>query len=146
MNKKKRFTIVLILALVLCGSTTAAVADTSISGALSSWITSKSDTAIEEIDEAIQEEQANQTERLQEVLAEKIGEAEEEWDQFVEEEKEKRVRELQGHADHLIENYQNLEQERKAELENDLNGILEKAIEEMENLTSDDFAEEGGED
>lgn len=149
MGKKKRsFYILLISVALFTGGLTITAADSSISGVLTTWFNNKTDESIEEIDRAIQEEQAEQTERLKAALAEKITEVEIELQELIEEEKEKQVDMLRKYADEKLQQLPNLEigTEDKAVLEKELERIYQAAIKEMEEVTIEYSSEAGGEE
>lgn len=149
MGKKKRsFYILLISVALFTGGLTITAADSSISGVLTTWFNNKTDESIEEIDRAIQEEQAEQTERLKAALAEKITEVEIELQELIEEEKEKQVDMLRKYADEKLQQLPNLEigTEDKAMLEKELERIYQAAIKEMEEVTIEYSSEAGGEE
>lgn len=149
MSKKKRsFYILLISVALFTGGLTITAADSSISGVLTTWFNNKTDESIEEIDRAIQEEQAEQTERLKAALAEKITEVEIELQELIEEEKEKQVDMLRKYADEKLQQLPNLEigTEDKAMLEKELERIYQAAIKEMEEVTIEYSSEAGGEE
>lgn len=149
MSKKKRsFYILLISVALFTGGLTITAADSSISGVLTTWFNNKTDESIEEIDRAIQEEQAKQTERLKAALAEKITEVEIELQELIEEEKEKQVDMLRKYADEKLQQLPNLEigTEDKAVLEKELERIYQAAIKEMEEVTIEYSSEAGGEE
>lgn len=149
MSKKKRsFYILLISVALFTGGLTITAADSSISGVLTTWFNNKTDESIEEIDRAIQEEQAKQTERLKAALAEKITGVEIELQELIEEEKEKQVDMLRKYADEKLQQLPNLEigTEDKAVLEKELERIYQAAIKEMEEVTIEYSSEVGGEE
>ncbi|MFD1608781.1 hypothetical protein [Oceanobacillus luteolus] len=149
MGKKKRsFYILLISVALFTGGLTITAADSSISGVLTTWFNNKTDESIEEIDRAIQEEQAEQTERLKAALVEKVTEVEIELQELIEEEKEKQVDMLRKYADEKLQQLPNLEigTEDKAVLEKELERIYQAAIKEMEEVTIEYSSEAGGEE
>lgn len=133
-NKKKWLISFLIVFVISCGSFGAVIADTSITGMLSSWLTNKSDEAIQEIDKEILEEQAVQTERLKAELDESLEKLNGEMNAFIEAEKEKRVLALQGYADKLIAEMDINEADQKAEIEREIERIYREASQEIEQL------------
>jgi hypothetical protein len=146
MSKKKKTLLVIALSIFLFGAgVTVTGANSSISGVLSEWLSGKTEESIEEIDQAIDEEQIKQTERLKEVLAEEIAEVEKEWDVFLEEEKEKQRNRIIEHADMHIENFSGLDEEDMTLLQDEIQAITDAALEEIEEITVEKIKEGGSE-
>lgn len=135
-NNKKIIAGALIVFLITGGAVSAALADSSISGMLSDWLSHKSDQAIVEIDEEIQKEQAEQTERLKAEIDKSLEEFEAVMNSFVEAEKEKRILAIEAYAAELISEVDMNETERKAEIEKELERIFDNAIQEMDQLNT----------
>lgn len=137
MNKKQVIPLALFIMLLFGGGLTATVADSSLSGILTSWLDDKTEQSIAEIDSAIKEEQAIQTERLKEVLAEEIKEVEKEWETFIEAEKQKQLAALREYTDkHIAERIgvTEVDPEKQATVEKELERIFQEAVNEMENI------------
>lgn len=149
MRKKLRMIIVIGFGCLLFGGgLTVTVADSSVSGVLSAWLSKQTDSAIEEIDEVIQEEQQMQTERLKTVLADQISEKEQEWRQFVETEKEKRVTNLQVFTEEKILEITESGSPEAEMAADELERIFRQAISDMEKVIYQESLEtekEGGE-
>lgn len=113
---------------------TIAFANPSVVNMLETWFGDKTEQAIAEIDEEINQEQIKQTERLKEALASEIVEVEAAFDRFVEEESQKRVAAIQTHADEKIAEISTLidDEEKKSEIEAELEAIYQEAIQAIE--------------
>lgn len=119
------------------GGLTVAFASTSISDVLSTWLSNKTDQSIREIDIEIQAEQEKQTERLKATLEAEINQLETEIALFLEEEKSRRVKEIKHYAEERIAEIPGIVEERanKEEIAAELDAILQKAMEEMEQVS-----------
>ena len=109
-------------------------ANPSVVNMLETWFGNKTEQAIAEIDEEINQEQIKQTERLKEALASEIIEVEAAFDRFVEEESQKRIAAIQAHADEKIAEISTLidDEEKKSEIEAELEAIYQEAIQAIE--------------
>ncbi|MCG5105003.1 hypothetical protein [Oceanobacillus alkalisoli] len=145
MNKKWIISLTIFIIFLFGGGITATVADSSLSGIITSWFDVKTERSIVELDNAIKEEQAIQTERLKEVLAEQIAEVDQEWDEFVEVEKQRQLTILREHTDTQIaelNEIREIDPERKKVMENELERIFQEAATEMEEIKLEIVREE----
>lgn len=146
MKGKRKLIIGLLLVFVLtAGSLTVVIADTSISGVLSVWLSNKTEESIQAIDTEIQNEQAKQTERLKAELQANMNQLEKEMDVFVETEKQKRLTAIEKYADELLTEIPVDGLDGKTEIEKELDRIYQEAIEEM-NAISDNQEREASEE
>ena len=146
MNKKWVIPLTIFIIFLFGGGITATVADSSLSGMITSWFDDKTERSIAEIDRAIKEEQAIQADHLKEVLAGQFAEIDQELDEFVEVEKQRQLTILREYTDAQIADLgepAEVDPERKAAIENELEHIFQEAVEKMENIQLEKMIEEG---
>jgi hypothetical protein len=106
-------------------------ADQDVTAKLTSWFEKKKNESLSQIEQAIMDERESQKERLRIELTKVINQADSELDQYTEKEKEKRVQAIRNHADSLINDLTIDNSKNREKITNELNIIIENAIEEM---------------
>jgi hypothetical protein len=91
--------------IIIFSSVRVTFADQDIASMLSNWLNNKSTQSINEIEKDISMEQANQTARLKREIQQAIHSADQQYQDFVENEKVTRTNRIVDYADKLIENY-----------------------------------------
>lgn len=133
MKSKKKFVIILLFVFAFMGGgLSIVIADTSISGVLSTWLSNKTEQSIQTIETEIQKEQGKQTERLKTELQASIDQLENELNVFVETEKQKRITAIEMYAEELLTQITVDGLDRKTEIEKELDNIYQEAIERMD--------------
>ncbi|MCM3744058.1 hypothetical protein M3193_07870 [Sporosarcina luteola] len=132
---KAKFLIGAVLLIGIIGSSVSITfANQDIQSLLTNWFNTQRGHAITEIKEAIDTEREIQTERLKEELQAEIQSANERLQSITTEEKEKRTSELRRYTDELINNLEINSSEEEGILRNELEGIFQAAIVEMDRV------------
>lgn len=129
-KKKGRFKInkmfigFLLLVVIIGSSINVVFADQDIQSLLTNWFNKEKDQSITELDKAISTEQGIQTKRLKETLQSEIRDAEAELHTFTDKEIDKRISQLQSHADQLINSVSIDNSDEKNRVTRELEAIL----------------------
>ncbi|MUV37049.1 hypothetical protein JNUCC1_00855 [Lentibacillus sp. JNUCC-1] len=126
----------IVLTVFIGGSINVAFADQDLSSILLNWFDRNQTESITEIDRAITEEQAKQTERLKKELRAEIEHAKEQLNTFTAAERKKSIDELQTYADALIENIDVNYDDEKASVMAKYQSILQDAKDQMSKIQS----------
>lgn len=121
----------LLLVVIVGGSINVVFADQDIHSLLTNWFNKEKDDSITELEKAISVEQDVQTERLKETLQKEITEAQAQLHTFTENEIDKRVHQLQSHADELIKSVSIDNADEKNRVTQELEAILQEAQQKM---------------
>lgn len=117
----------LLLVVIIGSSINVVFADQDIQSLLTNWFNKEKDQSITELDKAISTEQGIQTKRLKESLQSEIRGAEAELHTFTENEIDKRISQLQSHADELINSVSIDNSDEKNRVTRELEAILKDA-------------------
>lgn len=136
-RKKRKWLLgAVVLIVFFGGSLNVVFADENIQSVLTNWFDQKKTASISEIEEAIDAEQQKQTVRLQEALRPEIEKLNEQLNAFTDQEKEKSIQVIQGHADQLIANIDLNGAEEKEKVVAELKQIIQEAKAKMENVSA----------
>lgn len=133
MKKKSRIKYIastLILALSL-GIGNVALAGGNASSLLSQWFDKKANESITQIDQSIQVEKDKALKKLQAELQADIKQSEKDINAFTQQEKEKRVQEIQRYTDELISKMDGQDEETKKKIQSNLDAITQQAKQEL---------------
>ncbi|MBS2970772.1 hypothetical protein J9317_18675 [Metabacillus sp. KIGAM252] len=128
---KKFLTGILLLSITAVSGAGVSFADEDISAKLTSWFDSKGQQSMKIIEEAIMNEKETQKQRLKEELKLEIQDSKEELNTFTKNEIESRTEALKKRTDEIIENLQIDTPAEKAEIESQMNDVVEEAIAEI---------------
>ncbi|WP_042462232.1 hypothetical protein [Neobacillus dielmonensis] len=139
-KKRIRFSLklligVLLLSAVMVGHIGVAFADQDINSLLTNWFNKKGQDSVSSIEKAIAAEEEQQKLRLKEELQTELADSAQLLDQYTQEEKQRRILELQQYADKLIEDMK-LEnnQAEKARIAAEMDKEVQKAIKAMDKI------------
>lgn len=139
-KKKHHFSLklligVLLLSGTIVGNIGVAFADQDINTLLTSWFSKKGQESISSIETAVSTEKEQQKIRLKEELQSELANSAQLLQQYTEEEKQKRILELQQYADKLIEEMK-LEnnQAEKQRIAADMDKEIQMAIKQLEKI------------
>ncbi len=122
--------------LIVVGSFYPVFADEDIGGMVTDWLQQKTDEAIQKVDEAILEEEKEQTERLRKALRVKKQEAEQKLNHTADEEITARTEELEHYADELIKSLNKKQtEENQAAIKKEFEAIVKEAKGKMEDAS-----------
>lgn len=139
-KKKNHFSLklligVLLVSLTIVGNIGVAFADQDINSLLTNWFNKKGQESISTIENAIATEKEQQKIRLKEELQSELKNSAQLLEQYTEEERQKRILDLQQYADKLIEDMK-LEnnQAEKQRIAADMDKEIQKAIKELKKI------------
>ncbi|WP_373894291.1 hypothetical protein ACUL41_00660 [Virgibacillus natechei] len=124
----------LLLIIIITSSINVAFADRDIGSVLTNWFNKNEGESIAEIEQAIDSERQDQTERLKEELRLEIESSEQELNQFTETQKTDRTTELERYTDELIHNLSIDNEEEKNRIAEETEAIVQEAKEKIDNI------------
>ncbi|SET17494.1 hypothetical protein SAMN05421676_103128 [Salinibacillus kushneri] len=136
-KNRKRLLGAFLLIVFFSSSMNMVFADQNIQSLLTNWFDQKKTAAIDEIEEAVDAEQQEQTQRLQKELQSEIEQLDKKLNDFTNQEKEKRVQAIQEHADELIANMNLDETEKREFVRAELKQIVQEAKNKMDNVRTE---------
>lgn len=119
---------------IIFSSITVSFAHQDIEVLLSDWFAKKKDSAVSEINEAVNKEKEHQTKHLRRELDKKIKEAEKELNQFTKSEKDKTVKAIRQYADQLIKGFSVDSKDEANRITTEFGQILNEAIQKMDQV------------
>ena len=131
-RKKIQFLIgILLLSLTIGSTVTVSFADQDINALLTNWFKKGTDNSIQQIESAIMSEKEVQKQRLREELQKEMNKSQKELDHFTEQEKRKRVQEIQKYANELKKNIKVDNKEETDRISATLDAIVQQSIDEL---------------
>lgn len=131
------FVMTVFMLLLIGGGIHVVFADEEIRSLLFDWFERKEDESIEAIETTILKEQEKQMNRIKNELQKTIAEAEERIDIFTENEKKRRILQLEQHANDILKTIKIEDAAIEAEVNEQLMEIIERAISEMDAISND---------
>ncbi|GEN29934.1 hypothetical protein HNQ35_000365 [Cerasibacillus quisquiliarum] len=131
------FVMTVFMLLLIGGGIHVVFADEEIRSLLFDWFERKEDESIEAIETTILKEQEKQMNRIKNELQKTIAEAEERIDIFTENEKKRRIIQLEQHANDILKTIKIEDAAIEAEVNEQLMEIIERAISEMDAISND---------
>lgn len=138
LKKHIQLFVMTVFTLVLIGGGIHVVfADEEIRSLLFDWFERKEDESIEAIETTITKEQEKQMNRIKNELQKTIAEVEERIDMFTENEKKRRILQLEQHANDILKTIKIDDTAMEKEVNEQLLEIVERAISEMDAISND---------
>ncbi|ANE46506.1 hypothetical protein SY83_09695 [Paenibacillus swuensis] len=132
--KAKVVTGIVSLIIVIAGTTGISYADVDIAGSLRSWYSSKTESAVSSLEQAVQSETDQQKAILKEELQRQLEQSAKDLDAFTEEQKQLHIAAIQQYANTLLQNVEiNSKQDRQQILAK-LQLITDSAVQAMNAL------------
>lgn len=126
----------LFLGIVIGSSLNIAFANQDIQSMLTNWFDNQKTNSIELIESAVTTEKEKQLQRVKKQVEKEVSNAERELKQFTNKEKKQRVKTIKKYANELIKGMETDTSEDQTEITNELDSIVEKAINQMNNVKS----------